>query len=262
MKRWSDEAWEAALPTFEKILSHPFVGALAAGTLPAERFRFYIRQDALYLDGYARRLAHVAARLPRKEQTEAFLHFALDGIAVERALHAQFLAGERPTPGEMSPTCLLYTSVLEAQATAPVEVEAAAVLPCFVVYQRVGEAILARARAAENPDRADTPAAEDPGAAENRPGPGHNGSTAAGANPNSGEQRPIPLLENPYRAWIETYADPAFAASAELATRICDELAAAAGAETRSRMTELFVRCTRMEWLFWESAWNLENWKI
>lgn len=231
MKRWSDEAWEAALPTYEKILRHPFVGALAAGTLPADRFRFYIRQDALYLDGYARRLAHVAARLPRKEQTEAFLHFALDGIAVERALHAQFLAGDLPTVEEMSPTSLLYTSVLEAQATAPVEVEAAAVLPCFVVYQRVGEAILAQAR-------------------------------AAGANPNRGEQPPTPLLENPYRAWIETYADPAFAASTERAVAICDELAAAAGAETRSRMTELFVRCTRMEWLFWDSAWNLENWKI
>ena len=120
MKRWSDEAWEAALPTYEKILRHPFVGALAAGTLSADRFRFYIRQDALYLDGYARRLAHVAARLPRKEQTEAFLHFALDGIAVERALHAQFLAGDLPTVEEMSPTCLLYTSVLEAQASRPI----------------------------------------------------------------------------------------------------------------------------------------------
>lgn len=238
MKRWSDEAWEAALPTYEKILRHPFVGALAAGTLSADRFRFYIRQDALYLDGYARRLAHVAARLPRKEQTEAFLHFALDGIAVERALHAQFLAGDLPTAEEMSPTCLLYTSVLEAQATAPVEVEAAAVLPCFVVYQRVGEAILARARAAEAPNAAPSPTAETP------------------------ERTDTPLLENPYRAWIETYADPAFAASTERAVAICDELAAAAGAETRSRMTELFVRCTRMEWLFWESAWNLENWKI
>ena len=216
MKRWSDEAWEAALPTFEKILRHPFVGALAAGTLPAERFRFYIRQDALYLDGYARRLAHVAARLPRKEQTEAFLHFALDGIAVERALHAQFLAGDLPAPGEMSPTCLLYTSVLEAQATAPVEVEAAAVLPCFVVYQRVGEAIHARQQG----------------------------------------------TENPYRQWIETYADPAFVASTAEATAICDALADAAGDGTRRRMTDIFVRCTRMEWLFWESAWQLETWKI
>ena len=50
--------------------------------------------------------------------------------------------------------------------------------------------------------------------------------------------------------------------AAEARNMVLDELAAAAGAATRSRMTELFVRCTRMEGLFWGSAWNLENWKI
>lgn len=216
MSRWSDSAWEAARPVYEKILEHPFVRALADGTLSAERFRFYLRQDALYLDGYARRLAHIAARLGRKEHTEAFLRFAADGIAVERALHEQFLGGEHPASEEISPACLLYTSVLESQATAPVEVEAAAVLPCFVVYQRVGEAIHAQQQG----------------------------------------------TENPYRQWIETYADPAFAASTAEATAICDALADAAGDGTRRRMTDIFVRCTRMEWLFWESAWQLETWKI
>ena len=216
MSRWSDSAWEAARPVYEKILEHPFVRALADGTLSAERFRFYLRQDALYLDGYARRLAHIAARLGRKEHTEAFLRFAADGIAVERALHEQFLGGEHPASEEISPACLLYTSVLESQATPPVEVEAAAVLPCFVVYQRVGEAIHAQQQG----------------------------------------------TENPYRQWIETYADPAFAASTAEATAICDALADAAGDATRRRMTDIFVRCTRMEWLFWESAWQLETWKI
>ena len=228
MKHWSDQAWEAALPVYEKILEHPFVRALTNGSLPEERFRFYIRQDALYLDGYARRLAHVAARLPHEEQTESFLHFALDGIEVERALHAQFLGGDHPAREEISPTCLLYTSVLDAQALAPVEVEAAAVLPCFVVYQRVGEWIHARA----------------------------NGDASNDCKTN------VPLHENPFRAWIATYADPAFAASTRRALEICDQLAAAAGDETRQRMTELFVRCTRLEWMFWDSAWNLETWKI
>ena len=194
MKRWSDEAWKAALPVYRKILEHPFVGELSAGTLSPERFRFYIRQDALYLDGYARRLAHIASRLARKEHTEAFLRFALDGVEVERALHEQFLGGEHPSPDEISPACLLYTSLLGSQAMA----------------------IHARQQGADNP----------------------------------------------YRRWIETYADPSFAEAAALATRICDELADAAGEETRQRMTELFVRCTRMEWLFWESAWRLETWNI
>lgn len=242
MKRWSEEAWAAARTVYEKILEHPFVGALADGTLPADRFRRYIRQDALYLDGYARRLAHLASRLTRKEHTEAFLHFALDGIAVERALHAQFLGGERPAPDEISPTCLLYTSLLDAQTTAPVEVEAAAVLPCFVVYQRVGEAIHARLEA-----RAEGGTA--------------NANKAMGADvANGSEDRPCE--HHPYRAWIDTYADPAFAASTRQAVQICDELAAATDAATRRRMTDIFVRCTRMEWMFWDSAWTLENWKI
>lgn len=214
--KWSRQAWEAAEPLYRQIITHPFVCALAAGTLTPERFRFYLRQDALYLDGYARRLAHIAARLPRKEHTEAFIRFAADGIEVERALHESFLGGDHPAADEMSPSCLLYTSVLDGQSAAPVEVEAAAVLPCFVVYQRVGEEVLAR----------------------------QTGSA------------------NPYRRWIETYADPAFAESTAEAVRICDELAAESGEATRRRMTDIFVLCTRMEWMFWDSAWQLEKWKI
>ena len=34
------------------------------------------------------------------------------------------------------------------------------------------------------------------------------------------------------------------------------------GPETRRRMTDIFLRCTKMEWLFWDSAWYLESWKI
>lgn len=217
LKKWSDAAWEAAEPVFRKILAHPFIGELSAGTLSGERFRYYLRQDALYLAGYARLLAHIASRLSDKSHTEAFLGFATDGIAVERALHESFLGGDIPAPDQISPSCLLYTSVLQSQALAPVEVEAAAVLPCFWVYQRVGEAILAQQR---------------------------RGGT------------------NPYARWIATYGDPSFAAATSRAVAICDELAERAGTETRRAMTDIFVRCTRMEWLFWESAWQLEQWKI
>ncbi|MDE6624251.1 MAG: TenA family protein [Alistipes sp.] len=216
MNSWSREAWEAAQPIYRKITQHPFVEELARGTLAPERFRFYLRQDSLYLASYAKVLAHIASRLTQRAQIADFVRFASDGIAVEEALHGSFLGGEVPAPDEISPTCLLYTSVLLAQATAPVEVEAAAVLPCFWIYQRVGEEILARQN--------DTP--------------------------------------NPYARWIETYADPAFAASTARAIAVCDSLAAASGPEIRQRMTDIFVRCARMEWLFWESAYELEEWKI
>ena len=83
MERWSLGAWEAALPVYRKIIGHPFVEELAAGTLAAERFTHYLRQDALYLDCYAKVLAHIASRAERKDHVAAFLGFASDGIAVE-----------------------------------------------------------------------------------------------------------------------------------------------------------------------------------
>lgn len=213
--KWSQQAWAEAQPVYEAILQLPFVKELAAGTLPIEKFRFYLGQDALYLGSYCRALAHVASRLSDPADVEAFLHFATDGIAVERALHESYLKGARPAT--KSPTCMLYTSVEESMAYEPVEVEAASLLPCFWVYQKVGEHILAQASSLES---------------------------------------------NPYRAWIETYGDPSFEAASARAIAICDRLAGSATEAVRRRMTEMFTLCTRLEWMFWDSAYSMEKWKI
>lgn len=213
---WSRQAWETALPVYRKILEHPFVQELAQGTLAAEKFRFYLRQDSLYLGAYARVLSHIASRLNQREHTAAFLRFASDGIAVEQALHRSYLHEDIPDAQSISPACLLYTSVLAGQATAPVEVEAAAVLPCFWVYQQVGKSIL---------------------------------SLQSGT-------------DNPYAEWIGTYADPAFETATAQAIAICDALAENASESVRREMTDIFVRCTKMEWLFWDSAYRMESWPI
>lgn len=68
--------------------------------------------------------------------------------------------------------------------------------------------------------------------------------------------------ENPYFRWIETYSDTDFERSTLRAIEICDELAQNASDEIRMKMTEAFVMATRMEWMFWDSAYNLEKWKI
>ena len=88
MKKWSEEAWDVARPTYLKIIEHPFVEELARGTLAADKFLFYLRQDSLYLAHYSRVLTHIASRLTEKEHIAAFIRFASDGIEVEEALHA------------------------------------------------------------------------------------------------------------------------------------------------------------------------------
>lgn len=127
-KRWSDEAWQAAAPVYEAILKLPFLEELAAGTLPREKFEFYIGQDSLYLNDYTRVLAHIASRMTDPELTGTFIAFAANGIAVERELHASYISS---APAEKSPTCLFYTSLLKAACSDEAAVECAAVLPCF-----------------------------------------------------------------------------------------------------------------------------------
>lgn len=216
MNTWSQQAWEAALPVYRKILEHPFVNELASGELPEEKFRFYLQQDSLYLAAYSRVLSHIASRLTRREHVAAFVRFASDGIAVEEALHRSYLKQDFTDPQAISPACLLYTSLLGSQATAPVEVEAAAVLPCFWVYQQVGRHILALQKG----------------------------------------------TDNPYRPWILTYADPVFEQSTAQAIALCDHLAECADPSLRERMSDIFVLCTRMEWMFWDSAYRMEGWPV
>jgi len=46
------------------------------------------------------------------------------------------------------------------------------------------------------------------------------------------------------------------------AIEILDELAEAASPAVRAQMTEAFVNATRMEWMFWDSAYKMEKWPI
>lgn len=216
MTTWSDEAWEAITPVFEKILEHPFLKGLMSGTLDREKFLFYLNQDALYLDDFGKVLAGIAVKSPDRGHVEDFLKFAGDTIAVERELHRSYL-GSVDSAARPSPTCLLYTSYMHRQlALAPLEVAVASVLPCFWVYQAVGDFLLS--------------------------------------------QTPVP--KNPYQSWIDTYGGEEYGQAVTKAISIANELAGKTTPSVRGEMTHAFVLGTRMEWMFWDSAWHKEDWPV
>ena len=216
MMKWSDKAWQATEKIYNEIIILPFIKDLMNGVLSDERFNFYLVQDALYLNDYSKLLMNIAVKLQKPEHIEAFLKFAEDGIAVERALHASFLKGYIPSKSEMTPTCKLYTSYLISSLTHPrVEISLAAALPCFWIYQKVGEYIYANSK--EN---------------------------------------------NKFQNWINAYSEEAFLISVQKAIEICNEVVADCNENLQQEMTDAFVWASKMEWMFWDSAYKLEKWAI
>jgi thiaminase/transcriptional activator TenA len=219
MSRFSDEAWQRTASLREAIHALPFNTELAAGTLARERFQHYIVQDALYLGRFSRALAIAAAKAPDTGTLQSFGQSALGAVAVESALHEQYLRAFGVDPAsladaEPAPDCLAYTSFLIAAAYhEPWEVLVAALLPCFWIYWDVGCAIARKA-----------------------------------------------APENPYRAWIDTYADERFGEAVQKVIAISDRAAEATSGATRARMLSAFRRACQYEWLFWDGAYQLRGW--
>ncbi len=213
---WSKNAWKASETTYQKILELPFLHELMDGNLPIEKFYFYLNQDAIYLSEYGKILAGIASKLDNGAHRSAFLGFANDTIAVESALHAFYLNNTpAPTYKGPSPSCLLYTGFLAQQLLSyPLEVAMAAVLPCFWVYKKVGDHIL--------------------------------------ANQNKGD--------NPYQNWIDTYGGAEFNQAVQRAISICDEVAQKS--PYQEEMTKAFEYATKLEWMFWDSAYRKECWPV
>ncbi len=66
--------------------------------------------------------------------------------------------------------------------------------------------------------------------------------------------------ENPYRAWIDTYADEGFGNAVRAVIALTDKAAEDASPIVRAKMTTAFVRCCQYEWLFWDGAYQQRVW--
>ena len=147
---WTAALWAAGGETWHQILDLPFVRALGDGTLDEDLFAFYLDQDALYLRDYSRALATLSARA---DTAEAQVHWAAgahEAIAAESQLHEGWLAN-RARLGGPSPITMGYTNFLRASAAGEdYVVGAAAILPCYWLYEEVG-AVLSSQNHADHP---------------------------------------------------------------------------------------------------------------
>jgi thiaminase/transcriptional activator TenA len=154
MMKFTKEEWNRNAERYQTILDMPFNQELCGGTLPQQTFKYYMIQDAHYLEGFARALAVEAAKDITTDHIIQFSSLAHTAIVVERSLHQEYfdkfgVSRESFRLTEPSPECELYTSYLTKLAyQAPYEVLIAGLLPCFWIYAEVGKHI--HQRAAEN----------------------------------------------------------------------------------------------------------------
>jgi thiaminase (transcriptional activator TenA) len=203
--------------------AHPFLGELARGTLPLDRFRFFIEQDLLFLPAFARCMAMGAAKSASDAELEFFTR-QLDGvirleIPSNRRLLDQVIslgAEDRSGARGMAPANVAYTSFLLATAAAggPLEITTA-ILPCSWSYIEI---------AAELKDQ---------------------------------------IADHPvYSDWVAFYLQDEEAELVRNMRETFDEMTrdGAVSDEKREQLAGIFMMSSRLEGRFWEMAYTLDQW--
>ena len=65
---------------------------------------------------------------------------------------------------------------------------------------------------------------------------------------------------NPYQAWIDTYAGEDFQTAGRNVIATVDRVAARVDADTLEKMHQAYTHAARLEWLFWDSAYEQRQW--
>ena len=207
----------------QAILSHPFVTGVGDGTLDVEKFKFYVRQDYLYLIDYSRVLALASSRAHDLEAQSWFARLLHETLNTEMELHLSYCAKfgvtrEDLEATEAAPTTVSYTSFLLSVAHQGTYQElAASLLPCQWGYWEIGDRL-------------------------SRQGPPEN----------------APL----YAEWIAMYSSPEYKALADWARSLADGLAARSTEEDVRKMEAAYLTSLRYERLFWDMAYSMEQWPL
>ena len=201
--------------------AHPFLAELARGSLPLDRFRFFIEQDLLYLPAFARCMAAGAAKSGSAAELEFFSR-QLDGVTrLEIPSNVRLLeqvvelgAADRGGSRGMAPATVAYTSFLLATAAGGGVAEIiAAILPCSWSYIEIADGL--REQIAPHPVYAD---------------------------------------------WVSFYLQPQEAELVRQMRSTFDALAGVLSDEQRGRLAEIFLMSSRLEGMFWDMAYTLDQW--
>ena len=137
----SQQLWTANQDLVQASLNHPFVQGIGDGSLPKERFAYYVGQDAFFLEAFARAYSIAAAKAPDWESFKTF-HDLATGVLEELNLHAHYAQSWNVDIKSVQPGTATrqYTDFLLATAwSSPIGTIAIAMSPCMRLYAYIGQ---------------------------------------------------------------------------------------------------------------------------
>lgn len=210
----------AAEDIWKKCIDHPFVRAIGDGTLPVERFRYFMVQDYLYLYEYARVFALGIARAQDPQLMRMFAQSVNQILDGEMKIHRAYM--QRLGISEKDIECAApalentsYTAYMISVASRGSAMEiVAALLACSWSYAEIGKELNAIPHAAEHPF---------------------------------------------YGEWIRGYASEEYALENQTLIDWMNRLAADAGEAQLAELETIFANCCRYELGFWNMAWEAQG---
>ena len=206
-----------AAPIWDSFLVHPFVTGIGDGSLPVEKFKYYMIQDYLYLYDFCKVFALGIVKAESEEQMRLFADSVYNTLNDEMDIHRSYMARlgitkEDLDSSEMDLTNLSYTHYMLAIAhNGDVLDVLASILSCAWSYLEIGTYLDAI-----------------PGASENEF----------------------------YGEWIRSYAGDDYRGVVDALIEMTDRLGEDIDATRQEKLTEVFVNCSRFEAMFWDMAFD------
>ncbi|WP_018142606.1 thiaminase II [Alloscardovia criceti] len=201
--------------------THPFVQGIADGSLDADKFKYYIIQDYLYLDEYLKVFALGIAKSHSIDTLSIFSHSVAALTEEEMNIHRGYLHTFNVSREALNATPraldnLSYTSYMLRVAYEDSEAEiVAAVLSCAYSYEVIAREIV-----------------------RNHP---------------QAEQHEL------FGEWVRGYASDEYAAGNKPLMEAMDQLTEHYTEQQLQHVEDIFVACSRYELAFWDMAWNMRK---
>ena len=210
---------EATKEIWESYNEHPFVKGIEDGTLDKEKFRYYIIQDFLYLEDYAKSFAIGIAKARSIETTQIFSGYINLLTGSEMNIHHGYMGKFGVSQEEVDNTPraldnLSYTSYMLRVAYEEGEAEIlTAILSCAYSYELIAKKMVKNNPACVNHDF--------------------------------------------YGEWISGYAGEEYASGNVVLIDALNKLTENYTEQQLKHLTDIFVACSRYEYLFWDFSWKM-----